>query len=125
MKEYGYPKDRIKIEHPVWFGSGIHEKNADIVILHKDLEHTYIIVEVKKPKRKDGINQLKSYCNAEGSPMGVWTNGSEIVILHRERPNIFSNISSIPTVDQTLIDVIKELWTIDKLTKENKLAKFV
>ena len=83
----------------------------------------FVIVEVKKPERKDGLQQLKSYCNAEGSPIGVWTNGKEIVILHREEPNVFTHISDIPTVDQSLIDVIKEPWTIDKLTKENKLAK--
>ncbi len=123
MKEYGYPKQRMGVEKEVWFGSGVHEKSADIVVYQKDLEHPYIIVEVKKPKREDGLQQLKSYCNAEGSPIGVWTNGSEIVILHREEPNVFTNISSLPTIDQTLIDVIKEPWTIEKLTQENKLAK--
>lgn len=123
MVDYGYPKDRIGVEKEVWFGSGVHEKAADIIVYQKDMEHPYIIVEVKKPNRKDGIQQLKSYCNAEGSPIGVWTNGEEIVILHREEPNIFSNIPNIPAVTQTLIDVIKEPWTIDKLAKENKLAK--
>jgi len=123
MTEYSYPKERIEVEKDIWFGSGIHEKSADIVILQKDMEHPYIIVEVKKPDRKDGLQQLKSYCNAEGSPIGVWTNGKEIVILHREEPNLFTNISDLPTIDQSLIDVIKELWTIDKLAKENKLAK--
>jgi len=123
MQEYQYPAERIALEKEVWFGAGIHEKRADIVVFHKDMEHPYIIVEVKKPSRKDGIQQLKSYCNAEGSPIGVWSNGEEIVVLHREEPNIFSNLSSIPTVDQSLIDVIKEPWTIDKLAKENRLAK--
>jgi type I restriction enzyme M protein len=108
MTEYNYPKDRIGVEKEVWFGSGVHEKAADIVVYQKDMEHPYIIVEVKKPKRKDGLQQLKSYCNAEGSPIGVWTNGAEIVILHREEPNVFTNISILPTVDQTLFDVIKE-----------------
>ncbi|MFA5859633.1 MAG: N-6 DNA methylase [Elusimicrobiota bacterium] len=122
-EDYGYPKERIKIEQDVWFGSGVFDKRADIIVLHKDLQHPYIIIEVKKPNRKDGIEQLKSYCNAEGSPIGVWSNGSEIVILHREEPNVFTNISAIPTVDQSLQDVIKELWTIEKLTQENKLVK--
>jgi len=123
MIDYGYPKNRIGVEKEVWFGSGVHEKAADIVVYQKDMEHPYIIVEVKKPNRKDGIQQLKSYCNAEGSPIGVWTNGEEIVILHREEPNVFSNISNIPAATQTLMDVIREPWTIDKLAKENKLAK--
>lgn len=123
LDNYGYPKERIQVEKDVWFGSGVFDKRADIVVLQKDLEHPFIIVEVKKPNRKDGIEQLKSYCNAEGSPIGVWTNGSELVILHREEPNVFTNISDIPTVDQTLQDVIAELWTLEKLTKENKLVK--
>ena len=123
LDNYGYPKERIQVEKDVWFGSGVFDKRADIIVLQRDLEHPFIIVEVKKPNRKDGIEQLKSYCNAEGSPIGVWTNGSELVILHREEPNVFTNISDIPTVDQSLQDVIKELWTIEKLTEENKLVK--
>jgi len=123
LEEYHYPKERIKIEYAVWFGSGVSDKSADIVVMHNDGEHPYIIFEVKKPKRKDGLQQLKSYCNAEGSPIGAWSNGEELVILHREEPNVFSQISSIPTVDQTLQDVITEQWTIDKLTEENRLVK--
>lgn len=123
LDNYGYPKERIQVEKDVWFGSGVFDKRADIVVLQKDLEHPFIIVEVKKPNRKDGIEQLKSYCNAEGSPIGVWINGSELVILHREEPNVFTNISDIPTVGQSLQDVIAELWTLEKLTKENKLVK--
>ncbi len=123
LEEYHYPKERIKVERAVWFGSGVSDKSADIVVMQTDGEHPYIIFEVKKPKRKDGLQQLKSYCNAEGSPIGVWSNGEELVVLHREEPNVFSQISSIPTVGQTLQDVITEQWTIDKLTEENRLVK--
>lgn len=70
MTHYRYPKERIAVEKPVYFGSAVHEKAADIVIWEKDAPTTpFIIVEVKKPKRKDGLEQLKSYCNAEGSPI--------------------------------------------------------
>lgn len=123
MREYNYPKERLAVEKEVWFGSGVHEKSADIVIWHKDLEHPYIIIEVKKPNRKDGLQQLKSYCNAEGSPIGVWTNGKEIVVLHREDNKGFTNISDLPNVNETLTDVLTEVWTIDKLQKENRLVK--
>lgn len=118
---YGYPKERLDVEKSVYFGSTVYEKRADIVVYHKESKEPYIIVEVKKAKRNDGVEQLKSYCNAEGSPIGVWTNGEQIEIWHRERPNNFISISDIPTVDQTLEQVISEPWTIDKLTKENKL----
>jgi type I restriction enzyme M protein len=123
LDEYHYPKERIEVEYAVWFGSGVSDKSADIVIMHIDGEHPYIVFEVKKPKRKDGLRQLKSYCNAEGSPIGAWSNGEELVILHREEPNVFSQISSVPTVDQTLQAVITEQWTIDKLTQENRLVR--
>jgi type I restriction enzyme M protein len=66
---YGYPVERIAVEKPVYFGSTVHEKAADIVIADKDDPATaYVIVECKKPKRTDGLEQLKSYCHAEGSP---------------------------------------------------------
>lgn len=123
LDEYHYPKERIKVEYAVWFGSGVSDKSADIVIMQTDGEHPYIIFEVKKPKRRDGERQLRSYCNAEGSPIGVWSNGEEVLILHRRETNIFQAIPSIPTVDQTLQDVITEQWTIDKLTAENKLVR--
>jgi len=80
LESYGYPKSRINVEKPIYFGSSVHEKAADIVICEEgDPDTAYLIVEVKKPRRRDGLEQLKSYCNAEGSPIGVWTNGREIV----------------------------------------------
>src|SRR5437764_14866686 len=66
MNTYRYPSSRISVEKGVQFGSSIAEKRADIVVHDKDDKTAaYIIVEVKKPKRKDGLEQLKSYCNAE------------------------------------------------------------
>ena len=62
IDEYGYVRDRIALEKKVYFGSTQHEKAADIVIWEKGTTDTpYIIVECKKPKRKDGLEQLKSY----------------------------------------------------------------
>ena len=112
IHEYGYPPERIAVEKPVQFGSAVHQKAADIVISDRDdPTASYIIVEVKKPNRTDGVEQLKSYCNAEGSPIGVWTNGGEIAILHREEPNLFRSLSDLPRADQTLSDLLAERWT--------------
>ena len=122
MKEYLYSKDRIEVEKAVTFGSS-SSKRADIVVFDSKKENPYIIIEIKKPNRTDGVKQLKSYCNAEGSPLAVWTNGKDIAILHREPPNNFINITDIPVVDQTIKDVIDEEWTIERLKEENKLAK--
>lgn len=121
--DYHYPLDRMAVEKSVYFGSTTADKRADIVVYHKNKKEPYIIIEVKKPKRRDGTEQLKSYCNAEGSPIGIWTNGKQIEFWHREKPNNFISISDIPTVDQTLEQIVKEPWTIDKLTKENRLLR--
>jgi len=86
IKDYSYPKQRIKFEHPVQFGR--QTKSADIVVFDKDRPTVeYIIVELKKPKLKDGKEQLKSYCNATGAPIGVWTNGGQISHYNRKDPN--------------------------------------
>ncbi|MDE0400113.1 MAG: N-6 DNA methylase [Candidatus Poribacteria bacterium] len=119
--KYHYPKKRVRFEHLVNFGR--ERKRADIVILDKDREDTpYIIVEVKKPKLQDGKDQLKSYCNATGAPIAVWTNGQQISHYHRKDPNYFEEITDIPNVDQTLADILNERFTLKDLIIKDKLA---
>lgn len=90
MKKYGYAKKRLAFEYSVSFGR--EKKSADIVVFDKDrTDAAYIIVELKKPKLKDGKNQLRSYCNATGAPIGVWTNGEQISHYNRKDPNYFEN----------------------------------
>lgn len=128
MTEYGYPKERLVFEYPVYFGR--ETKRADIVIKDKDAPTVaYIIVEVKKPKAKDGRDQLKSYTHATGASMAVWTNGTSITYYHRKNPNYFEDIKVIPSNTQTLADVLQQpftmqdLWDCDKLTKTGKSLK--
>ena len=128
MTEYGYPKERLVFEYPVYFGR--ETKRADIVIKDKDDPTVaYIIVEVKKPKAKDGRDQLKSYTHATGASMAVWTNGTSITYYHRKNPNYFEDIKAIPSNTQTLADVLQQpftmqdLWDCDKLTKTGKSLK--
>jgi len=124
MTVYGYPPDRIAVEKGVYFGSSMAEKRADIVICEEgDPDTAHLIVECKKPKRRDGLEQLKSYCNAEGAPIGVWTNGREIVYLQREEPNLFKSLPDIPRADQKLSDLLAERWDLARLTAENRLVK--
>jgi len=124
MQDYGYPAERITLERPVQFGSAVHEKAADIFVCDKDDPNTaFIIVECKKPKRADGPEQLKSYCHAEGAPIGVWTNGGETIILHRQDPNLFRNLTDIPKASQTLSEVLAERWTLANLAEHNVLVK--
>ena len=94
IREYGYPKKRIALEHSINFGREI--KSADIVIFDKDRPTVeYIIVEIKKPKLLDGKNQLRSYTNATGAPIAVWTNGGQISHYNRKDPNYFEDITDI------------------------------
>ncbi len=130
INQYGYPKKRIRFEHPVQFGR--ETKSSDIVVFDKDRPTVeYIIVEVKKPKLKDGKEQLRSYCNATGAPIGVWTNGGQISHYNRKDPNFFEDITDIPNEDQTLQDILKERFTWcdlivkDKIPNEGKSLKTI
>ena len=121
MEHYGYPRKRLAAEHPVNFGR--ETKKADIVVFDKDRPDTpYIVVELKKPKLKDGKEQLRSYCNATGAPIGVWTNGEQISHYNRKDPNIFEDITDIPTADQSLADVLNERFTLKDLIIRDKIA---
>jgi len=120
LDEYSYPVTRIEIEHSVSFGREL--KRADIVIFDKDnTTSPYIIVELKKPKLKDGKDQLKSYCNATGAPIGVWTNGDQISFYHRKDPNYFEDIPNIPKSHEKLSDILSERWFINDLVVKDKL----
>jgi len=122
LNEYNYSKDRIDVERVIYFGSR-DSGLADIVVLHEDLQHPYIIFEVKRPQRTSGLEQLKSYCNAEGAPIGVWSNGNEMIRLHREEPNIFVEIPRIPKYGETLRDILTERWTIRWLEEHDELKQ--
>ncbi len=128
IEQYGYPKNRLAFEYSVSFGRA--KKKADIVIFDKDRPNVpYIIVELKKPKLKDGKDQLRSYCNATGAPIGIWTNGEQISHYHRKDPNYFEDITDIPQARQTLNDILSERFTLkdliikDKISNERKSLK--
>ena len=128
IRDYGYPKKRLAFEYSVNFGR--EKKSADIVIFDKDRhDAVYVVIELKKPKLKDGKSQLRSYCNATGAPMGVWTNGEQISHYHRKDPNYFEDITDIPKANQSLNDILSERFTLkdliikDKVSNERKSLK--
>jgi len=123
LTEYGYPKERIDVERIIYFGSRVEPGAADIVVFHDDLTHYYILFETKRPRRTDGLEQLKSYSNAEGAPIGVWSNGNEMIRLHREEPNIFVEIPRIPRVSENLRDILTERWTLKWLEEHDELKQ--
>ena len=58
---------------------------SDIVIFTDyTCTQKYLVIEVKKPDRTAGIEQLKSYLNATGAFFGMWSNGKDYTFLLRE-----------------------------------------
>jgi len=123
LTEYNYTKERLDVEKEIYFGSRIEPGAADIVVYRQGSEDHYILFEVKRPSRAAGLEQLKSYCNAEGAPIGVWSNGNEIIRLHREEPNTFIEIPRIPRVSETLRDILTERWTLKWLEDHDELKQ--
>ena len=119
-KDYGYSYDRMQVEFIVHFGT--QKKRADIVIMDR-IQPTvpYIVIEVKKPKLKEGKEQLKSYCNSTGATMAIWSNGEQTVYYHRKDPNYFEPIPDIPSQNQSLKDILREKFNIQDLIAKDIL----
>ncbi len=120
IHQYRYSKDEIGLEVPVSFGTEVGTKAADIIVYTSDVKDTpKIIIECKKPKRKDGIEQLKSYMNAKGAPVAVWSNGQDSIILYRPYPNNYEDtLSDIPAKGQAPKDVLNSSRTLSQLKQE-------
>jgi type I restriction enzyme M protein len=121
-ERFYYPLNRIQVEYGVNFGREV--KRADIVVMDKDrLNTVYMLVEVKKPKLKDGKEQLRSYCHATGAPIAIWTNGDQISYYQRKDPNYFEEIPGLPNASQTLADILQIKFTLEDLVVNDKLVK--
>lgn len=122
INEYGYPVNLLDVEYTVNFGR--EKKFADIVILNKkDKTSIYCVLEIKKHTAKDGKDQLKSYTNATGAPLAVWTNGTEINYYERLDPNYFEPLSDIPKANETIDDVKNEKFTYLELMQKDRLSE--
>ena len=97
----------------IWIILTHHIANCKIISLHFYLElslHFY-------------LEQLKSYCNATGAPIGVWTNGEQVSCYNRKDPNFFEMISDIPQATQKISDILCEKFTYDDLRSRDKISK--
>ena len=119
-ENYHYEKEQMDIEVPIQFGSDTKSGKADIVIYktsdtahrdpHKDI---LCIVETKRPHKKEGVDQLKSYMLATSCDFGVWTNGEEIEYILKEHKSAIANvIYQIPKKGEKIED-------LGKFTKSN------
>ena len=116
--EYRYPKNQIDIEKTVNFGR--EQKRADIVVYNSDGITPKIIVETKAPSEENDIQQLKSYLNAEGAPVGVGINGKASLVLYRPYPKEFDDtLDDIPAVDEGIQDVLAKKKTLADLEERD------
>jgi type I restriction-modification system DNA methylase subunit len=89
--EYGYPKNRIAREIPIYYGrkevKGKDGKpiRADVAVFRsasaakkKDQGQIEIVCETKQPKREEGYSQLVSYVFNTSTDGAVWYNGEDI-----------------------------------------------
>lgn len=117
-KHYKYSKNLIELEKQVNFGR--EQKRADIVVYRTDRITPKIIVEVKAPNQENDVQQLKSYLNAEGAPVGVAINGKSLLILYRPYPKEFDDtLDDIPASDEEIEDVLAKRKTLKDLHEED------
>lgn len=117
VEEYGYPKEFIQTrpqfrvkESP----SGQERWPVDIAVFlspEKKYDDAYILVECKKPQKKDGEKQLKIYMNLCPASIGVWFNGEEHIYLRKVEVKkgryAFPEIPTIPRYLQHISDIGK------------------
>lgn len=105
------------LKKSIHFGREIHAKAADIVVYKKDRITPYIIIEVKIPTEEKGIDQLKSYLNAEGAEIGLWSNGIKRVILYRPYPKEYiDTLPDLPPSEMTIDDLLEAKKTLFEYT---------
>lgn len=110
---YGYDFKQMDVEVAVKVGSAEAKKKADIVVYtNSTIKAPRIFIEVKKPNRKDGIDQLQVYMNATGCRLGMWSNGDPPhVYLLRNEPKqgqeeaSWRELRNIPRRTEELTDV--------------------
>ncbi|MCI0579570.1 MAG: N-6 DNA methylase [Chloroflexi bacterium] len=123
----GYDISQMAVEVQVKMGSAYNKKAADIVVYREPHKITpYIIVEVKKPGRQDGREQLHSYMNATGAPFGMWTNGSTgllgVSYELRTEPNLYAELPRLPAAGESLDDVLEPIRKKDLKPADDLIA---
>lgn len=104
---YGYPKELIKIEHPI--RSFSQTGYVDIAVINSKTQTPHLLVEVKQRNVaiEEAIVQLKSYMNVSASKYGMATNGKEIIFLDAQ----LNEIKDIPICDISLLPTTMEAYS--------------
>jgi len=124
---YNYKAEQIECEIPVQFGVEVNTKFADIAVYRDDTKETVkLLFEIKKPHRKEGIEQLKTYLGAKGNPIGIWSNGtSNRLVLYRPQNTDFDTLSEIPKVNEEAKDVLEIKRTLAQLKTSFNFKKII
>lgn len=140
IEEYGYKKEQLSFEVPVFYAGTelITDKRIDIAIFNKDDNDIIdVIVEVKRPKITDvntiyddetstPFQQMQSYCRQKQSKIGVIANGGNLLKFY-DSPNFDEEltINYFPKADEDLQEwkenrrfTIKQLMQVDRLQNE-------
>lgn len=117
VEDYKYPKENIQTRPQFRVkarpSDTKKEYPVDIAVFDNS-DHTddtlYIIVECKKPNRKDGRRQLEIYMQLSKAKLGVWYNGEQKLCLLKKVVNngiTFEEIPNIPEYGERIEDVGK------------------
>ena len=109
---YGYDLKDLDVEFQIKMGRA--KKKADIVIFQHGKEHLQeniiIIIEakredVKASDKKDGVDQLKSYCSASiKCKFGIWV-GNEKIVYKINEDKEFLSVPDIPRFGDSEIPI--------------------
>ena len=113
VDDYDYPVSELDIEVSIPRGTGYFPDKADIVIYRSaegrdPTSDIWGIVELKRPDRTDGLEQLKSYMTATSAEWGVWTNGEDIAYVCKPHGGLVVSdryLNNIPAHGQSVDDV--------------------
>jgi type I restriction enzyme M protein len=116
VEDYGYTKDQIQTHPQYHVRIRPSEKNpsypVDIAVFHsskKTEDELFMVVECKKPERKDGEHQLRLYMDMSAAEVGVWFNGSEHLYLrkihHKDGRRTYEVLPNIPRKGQRIEDI--------------------
>ncbi|RML44793.1 hypothetical protein ALQ97_00976 [Pseudomonas savastanoi pv. glycinea] len=115
ITDYLYPKKLIRTR-PQWRvkarPSDNHKEYPVDIAVFSNADHAdkalEIIVECKRPNRKDGRSQLEDYLRLSNASLGVWFNGEEKLFLRKREGNgkvIFEEIPNIPKYGERVEDI--------------------
>ena len=114
VEDYNYPKEMLQTHPQVRVKASPSDKKGypiDIAVYdldEKGNKKLKIVVENKKPTRKDGLDQLKLYLKFCEATIGIWYNGIESIYIKKIEKSgkiDFEEITSFPKYGEKLEEI--------------------